>query len=422
MKNDTSISIEIQFPDGNRIKITKRSDYKAESVQKLLEAHKGNPLGVRCWCRLDRILRMLIATTPLESAESQVTEESASDFKPAVKRTYYLRRDHQTSGAHAEGCPNSLYRRDRTWEQRGDRKYPLSLFGEPKTRPRTCAYAIRNGGATTGTNLGDYANWCNAVVKPATHKAALLSGTPFGTPSAKTLFACIAAEILAFGDLVDPSLNPFAVAEKKGCRIEFGLCEYANFGNPPDVDGVPIMLDVLVADANGNLHPGVYSMDAKVLAAAGRQIKRHKNHLHPPYVWIGVISEGTRIVRYWQWPAVLSFGKLLLKDSEPEADFTADALMDGKAVYKVKSIEDANALLRLLVPGAGPLLSLCDHITWDGRVATIVEVVKRRADKSKYWRDLKKKEEQPGGYHDLVIKGRLCYERKDMGHQFSLGR
>jgi hypothetical protein len=118
-------------------------------------------------------------------------------------------------------------------------------------------------------------------------------------------------------------------------------------------------------------------------------------------------------------------------------------------VYKVRSIEDGNKLLHLLVPEAGPLLSRCDFINWGDHTATIVEVVKHGKDNEKnlgttpdsaqtpildnatkksiaqkrhYWRDLKRKENQKGGYHDLEIPGKLEYRREDMGSPLSLWR
>jgi hypothetical protein len=369
------------------------------------------------------------------------------------KRKVYFRRDSKTSQLH-KNCLNALTRRDRTRELRGDRKYPVTIFGPPRRRPKSQPFEIRNKGAHTGANLGNFASFCNVVLNRATHKAALLSDTPFGTPSPQTVFSCLANEILTFKDLANPSLDPFEAAEENKCRVEFGLCDYPDFGRHlKGGDGGPFQLAVQVSDMNGELRPYSYSMDATIFAAAAKQIQRHKFFLQPPFVWIGIISSDGSFVRYWQWPAVVSLGKLLMKDSEPEADFATDTLLIGKVVYKVRSIEDANKLLHLLVPEAGPLLSKCDFIIWDGHIATIVEVVKHGKDselvsgttagippgsaqdptsnsdseksviqKRRYWRNLKKKEDQKGGYHDLEIPGKVEYRHEDMGSQLSLWR
>jgi hypothetical protein len=55
---------------------------------------------------------------------------------------------------------------------------------------------------------------------------------------------------------------------------------------------------------------------------------------------------------------------------------------------------------------------------------TIVEVVKRdEAENEKdYWKRLKDKETQKGGYLDLQIADKLVYERVDMRLQSDLGR
>jgi hypothetical protein len=459
---DDLLPIVIVFSNGDELSVKKRDDYNEPEAQKLMKAHKSDPIAPICTCRTDIFLPMAIAFFPREKKAAPScgsSDEDAADAGAETatetedKRRVYFRRDPKTSQLH-KNCPNALTRRDRTRELRGDRKYPVSLFGPPRRRTKGQPFEVRNNGSRTGANLGNYASFCNVVLNRATHEAALLSGAPFGTPSPQTVFSCLAKEILAFKDLVDPSLNPLEAAEKKNCRLEFGLCDYPDFGRPlKGGDGGPFQLAVQVADTNGELRPSSYSMDATIFAAAAKQIQRHNFFLQPPFVWIGIISSDASIVRYWQWPAVVSLGKLLMKDSEPEADFATDALLIGKVVYKVRSIEDANKLLHLLVPEAGPLLSKCDFIIWDGRIATIGEVVKHGKDselvsktteeippgsaqdptstsdseksavqKRRYWRNLKKKEDQKGGYHDLEIPGRLEYRREDMGSQLGLWR
>jgi hypothetical protein len=93
-------------------------------------------------------------------------------------------------------------------------------------------------------------------------------------------------------------------------------------------------------------------------------------------------------------------------------------------VFKPRNLDVTNALLRTLVPEAGPILSSCDFLLWDGRLLTIVEVVKRdEAENEKdYWKRLKDKETQKGGYLDLQIADKLVYERVDMRLQSDLGR
>ena len=456
------MKIDIIFYDGTRLPITERADYNKPTSQKIMRAHKCDPLHGRCSCRDDIELLMDIAFAPREPDDaspggSPVEDGAGAGAIPltvsAEERVVDFRRDPKTSGLHPEGCPNSLVRRDRTKELRGDRKYPVSLFGPPRQRDKSQPCEFRNGGASAGSNLGKYADFCNVVLNAATHKAALMSGEPFGTPTTRMLFSSVTSVITDFRDLAEPSLSPFEAAETKGCRLEFGLCEYQGFGRPFNGVGGIMPLPVMIANENGELRPGSYLMDAVTYAAAAKHIHRYNVPLSPPFAWIGVISSSGRYVRFWQWPAAISLGKILIVDSDPEADFAAEELLNGQAVYKVRSIEDGNRLLHLLVPEAGPLLSKCDFIIWDGRVATIVEVVKHGEDdemipkpiaetspggaqhpssdlaskksvveRRRYWRRLKRKETQKGGYHDLEIRGKLKYKRADMGTQLSLWR
>jgi hypothetical protein len=115
---------------------------------------------------------------------------------------------------------------------------------------------------------------------------------------------------------------------------------------------------------------------------------------------------------------------IVLTDSNPEAEFVIEALWRGESVFKARTLEAANAVLHLLVPEAGPILSVCDFFTWNSRVAAIIEVVKRDEDEDEndYWSRLEMKEGQQGGYLDLQISHKLVYERVDMRFQLGLGR
>jgi len=353
------------------------------------------------------------------SPSGQREKESPDDIVPI---RFYVRRNPETSGYHAKDCPNTLRFRDKTKILEGERRYPLSIFGVPRSS-LSKKFGFHKDGAVTGKNLGDFSEFCNHVTNAAADEAVQLAGKPFGTPSPQLFFKTLYKQIRGFNKLTRAEIDPFQAAEDKSCRLEFGICEYTSFGVTVPFQMVEIPLLLTIACQETEFRQVSYFFSSELLERASDQVRRYKSCISPPYLWIGIVSD-QRIVRYWQWPVVFTSRHVVLTDSNPESEFVMAALWRELQVFKPRNLDVTNALLRTLVPEAGPILSSCDFLLWDGRLLTIVEVVKRdEAENEKdYWKRLKDKETQKGGYLDLQIADKLVYERVDMRLQSDLGR
>ena len=427
------MKIKIIFSDDVELDIADRADYYKPKVQEILRAHRTDR-RVKCNCREDvgALLMHIVLVPETKNAFAEGQGETPGTGGNAgcnsakdelEKRKLYLRRDAKTSHLHARGCPNTLRFRDETKASRGEKEYPLSIFGPPR-KSTSQAFGFSKDGGGTGRHLGDFPAFCNHVINAAAYEAGSLARKPFGTPSPQLLFASLFKQILEFKMLSRATVTPFQAAEAKKCRLEFGLCRYKAFGPTIPFPTGDLFLPVSIADEEGRLRDASYCMEQEVFKNASDQVRRLNSYINPPYLWIAIISSSQRIVRYWQWPVVIYGDNIVLTDSNPETEFVIEALWRGEVVFKVRTVEAANAVIRLLVPEAGPILSKCDFITWNGRFAALIEVVKRDEDEDEddYWSRLKTKECQKGGYLDLQIPRKLGYERVDMRFQLGLGR
>jgi hypothetical protein len=409
---------QLQFADGQSYPVTDRTDLDKQPLSDLLQKFWKHRISPTCGCRGKIILNMEIVRKPTcakawRGSGSVLPSAGAAPAKVKVDE-YYVRRDHETIDQHAPDCPFSLVRRDQSTLHRGERKVPLSAFGPLRDRSGSREHSNDNGGANAGQNLGTFNEFCNEAIDETCYIAARLAGETFGTPSTKVFFSCLGNEIRTFKGMTEDGMTPFDAANRKGCRLEFGLCRSDFIGGSfPESTG-SLRVPLSTANMDGDLLDRTYIMKKTVFDRVTKHVRRRSYSLEAPYVWIGIISPDRRIERIWLWSVVVCRGKILLTDSRPENLFAANAVQKGNAVYKVRSVDDANLLIQSIIPDAPLLVTQCDFITWNGRILTIVEVVHCSANDKGYLKRLEKKERQKGGYLEIKAGGMLDYLRADM--------
>jgi len=408
----------IKFPEGEPQQVTKRTDLEKDPLQELLRKFWRHSACAICQCRVEVELKMkivrkptcgkakVVGTTPPSSAGGEVSKAAEAEF--------YLRRDHKTIDQHAPGCPFVLALRDKSKVDRVRKKIPTSAFGPQRHYSEHREYSLRSGGAFVGKNLGKFNDFCNDAINETCYLAAMVAGYPFGVPTIKVFLSCLGNQILTCKDMAEAGATPFDAAIGNGCRLEFGLCSFDGFDGPFPISSDILQMPLVTAEMDESLRSRSYTMDEALFKRTARHVRRRNHSLKPPYVWIGITSPGNRLERIWLWSVVVRSGRILIVDSEPESLFAANAIRNGRLVYKVRSVDDANLLIKWIAPDAPLLLTKCDYLTWNGRILKIVEVVRCPLSDDEYWTGLRSKEHRRGGYLKIKEGGKMDYLRADM--------